>query len=242
MLPYYDFDSSAIDDFEAKVVRQVFANYIYENIDDIILGKFVDMFDSNRQDIDELLSLCTILADKLEMKFLKDSIEETMDTIRNYQTAGLKLSNLFPLADRYTGEISTVSVCPHIDSLNHIILTCPNESKFIHDEIRDIELAIIENGKAHIGLYKREIYISFEKSVENKCLQFVDMFAGNIRTYFEKLIYNEDISNIPDIFQETVALHTNVVAPFSEQCKIFPSNIELEAMNFYYEDLKNYTS
>ncbi len=238
VLPYYDSD---ISDTDAIVVRQVFANYIYENIDDIILGKFVEMFDSNRQDIDELLSLCSILINKLEMKLVRDYIEETMDTIRNYQAMGLKLSNLFPLADRYKGGISTVSVCPHIDSLNHIILTFPSESKIIHDEISDIDLALIENVKAHMYLYKRKIHISFEKSVENKCLQFIDMFAGNVRMYFEKLICNEDISDIPDIFKEIVSLNTNVVAPFSEQCKIFPSNKELTAMKFYYEDLKNHT-
>lgn len=236
VVPYYTYNQADVD--MAKVIKQISTNYIYENINDSLLGEFVEMFDSNRQDIDELILLCTKLLDKLEMDFIKDSIKETMDIIKNYSKAGLKKSNLFPLADKYKGGISTVAICPHINSLNNIIHSCLDETIFIHDEISDMELAIMDNIDLHKNLFGREIHMSFEKSVKNKCLQFIDIFAGYIRIYVEKLICGEDISEIPDIFKKTVAMNTNIVAPFSEQIKILPNNLIIADMYLHYKDLK----
>jgi len=83
----------------------------------------------------------------MRLETLKLNIEETIDTINRYEAAGLKKDNLFPLADRYKGGISTVSICPHVDSFNNIVLSYPKETIFVHDEISDMELALSENTK-----------------------------------------------------------------------------------------------
>jgi len=233
IIPYYD---SPINDEKGKFVRQIFANYIYEHIDDALLGKIVEIFDSNRKDIDELLKVCTELKNMMRLETLKLNIEETIDTINRYEAAGLKKDNLFPLADRYKGGISTVSICPHVDSFNNIVLSYPKETIFVHDEISDMELALSENTKGFLKLYNRNIQIKFDKSSRNQILQISDIFAGNIRLYIDSILNDKCISHVPEIFVKTVYDSTNFVAPYNEQCKVFPRNKDLQILKYYYDD------
>ncbi|MEQ2423827.1 DUF3800 domain-containing protein [Enterocloster hominis (ex Hitch et al. 2024)] len=233
ILPYYDLPP---DDIRATIIKPLFANYLYLHLDDETLGKFVEFFDSNRKNVRELSTMCGMLFGMIKHSQVKKSISDTMETIRKYKKMGIQLNNLFPLEDRYRGGKSTVSVCPHIDSFNNIVMYYPNEKNFIHDEIKDIDNALKENIKTICELYKREMNLDFDKSVNNACLQIADFFAGNIRVYIEKVFAHEESNDTPELFKKIVECNTNFVAPYHEQCAILSQNDGLKALMDWYND------
>lgn len=229
--PYYDYPKDQYYNEEHKKVNQIFANYIYHNISDKLLGEFCEMFDSSRKDINELINMCKKLKNELRLETINEFIELTIDSITKYEKRGRKLDNLFPLEDKYKGNISTVSICPHVDSFNDILFLYKSEKKFIHDEISDIENALIKYARE---VFKKEII--FEKSKENEILQLADIIAGNVRLYIDCVLNNKgNIKETPKMFSDIVAGSTNFVAPYSEQCKLFPQNIELKRDKYYYD-------
>lgn len=44
------------------------------------------------------------------------------------------------------------------------------------------------------------------------------------------------MSHVPEIFVKTVYDSTNFVAPYNEQCKVFPRNKDLQMLKYYYDD------
>lgn len=230
--PYYDISPMA-----DKRKKTIFANIIYEKISNELLGKFVDMFDSNRQDVNELLSMCDELKRDINNMCITKSVEETQDTINNYQERGLRVSNLFPLVDKYKGNISTVAISPHVDCFNDIVNRFTDEKVIVHDEISDMEIAFEDNIKFFTKYHKRKINLQFDKSVENKCLQVADVFAGCLREYVEALLYRNEEYSIPDYVKKIINESTLFVSTYEEQVRLFPDNYELVATKDYYEEM-----
>lgn len=231
VVPYYDC-TDITDEREVKV-RRIFANYIYDNISDKLLGEIVEMFDSNRQDVNELIQMCQRLSEEFDYDAIRESIADTIYTLENYEKYHLKISNLFPLIDMYNGGRTAVSVCPHIDSLNHIMILNPNENHIIHDEISELSDAFGLN----VEKYFEDKEIEFRKSKCDFCLQFADLVAGFVREYVIKKVEKEDTSFIPPFFSRIVEVDTNVVASYDEQCELVPYNISLQEERFWYKDL-----
>lgn len=153
----------------------------------------------------------------------------------------MQIHNLFPLADKYRTGYSTVSVCPQIDCLNNLVYNrLPYENIFIHDEIKDIDIALQDNIENINKLSGRKIKLYFEKSVENKCIQIADFFAGMIRLYFEEKLLKKSNQLKCDIYQNILFNQINFVSSFNEQYIIFPQNIKLFQFKSEYEEWKKY--
>ena len=228
VVPYYSITDEARE--EAVACRKVFANYLFETLSDEFLGKAVEFFDSNTQDVLRLLEFCHQLAEqfqdnRISSKQIHQMICDTIDDIENYEKMHLKVHNLFPLADRYRTGYSTVVVCPQVDCLNNLVYNrLPDENIFIHDEIKDIDAALQDNIKSINGLSDRKVKLSFEKSVDNKCIQIADFFAGMVRLYFEEKLSEKSDQINCNILQDMLFNQINFVSSFKEQSIIFSGN------------------
>ncbi|EOU1943053.1 DUF3800 domain-containing protein [Clostridium perfringens] len=236
VLPYYDLPQEELVSNEHKLVLRFLASYIYENISDELLGKFVEFFDNNTKDKYKLIDLCKLLIQEINIEAIKEHINETIDSLENNDKYGLKKHNLFPLVDYYKGRASTISVCPQIDSFNNILNRIKNFDRLtiIHDKINDLEEAItdIVNNRISSGV------IQFKDSKQLDILQVTDFWCGNINDSIKEIL--EGKSNINSTIEEIIQTKVNFVSTLDEQSILFPQNIELEQYtNYYKEFIKN---
>ncbi|EGD45805.1 hypothetical protein Cpap_0172 [Ruminiclostridium papyrosolvens DSM 2782] len=230
IFPYYDFNEEQYYSYDSGVVRRSFANYIYDKISDNLFGDFVEMFDSDKKDLDKLKSLCCRLIDEADNTHIKEYVEETLDSINNYSERGLLLRHLFPLVDYYKSGNSAVAVCPHIDSFNNILSKTESISlsNVIHDKMNELSEALQQ------AAIQQNREIEFGDSKKNALLQLADFWAGTIREAVEKVLLNGETEN--KIINDIIQYDLNFVSSFSEQLKLFPNNYEVLNWKEWYED------
>ena len=225
VFPYYEIRESCKNG-RANFLKRCIANYIYESVSDELHGEFVTFFDSGQQNIPELQTLCTRLKEECKNDYIKKYIDETIDSFMNYDKLKLKLHNVFPLLDYYRGGISPFAVSPHISSFNNIIkrIMPIKDVKIIHDEISDLENALIKDLE-YFGVKEPLSILEFERSNEILGLQLSDLWGGYIREVIEQFFSAEE--EIPDTAWEILLTKADFVGPFSEQVKLFPYNLEM---------------
>ena len=235
IFPYYDIDEDVYNSYEANFLRRCFANYVYESVSDDLLGEYVSFFDSGQQDISKLQTLCEKLITECNNDTIKEYIDETIDSFTKHDKLGLSLHNVFPLLDYYKGGISPVAVCPHINSFNNILnrIKSIQDIEIIHDEISDLEMALRKDFENYFNNDSSDI-LKFKKSDEVFGLQLSDLWGGYIRETVQKFFSTED--SIPDSIVEILQTNVNLVAPFSEQAKLFPNNLEIAQWEESYKD------
>lgn len=232
VFPYYDMLPEDYNSYEAILLRKKFANYICESISDELLGKFVEFFDNNDQDIDELIQLCCKLIQEIDNEKIVDYINETIDSIRNYDKLPILKHKLFPLVDYYNGKCSAVAICPHVDSFNNILNRVRNLTHLtiIHDNIKDLEEAlkqtVKQRGSSNI--------MQFENSRKFNMLQLADFWCGNVNDYIQKILLGTNHTN--SVIEEIIQTRVNFVSTFVEQELLFPDNIELKQIGIWYKD------
>ncbi|QNU66518.1 DUF3800 domain-containing protein [Ruminiclostridium herbifermentans] len=231
IIPYYDFPEEQYYSYDAGVLRRSFANYIYDKISDNLFGDFVEMFDSDKKDLDKLKSLCCRLIDEADNTDIKEYVEDTLDSVNNYSELGLSLRHLFPLVDYYKSGESAVAVCPHIDSFNNILSRTESISlsNVIHDKINELSVALQQ------AAVQQNREIEFGDSKKDALLQLADFWAGTTREAVEKVLLNGETGN--NIIYDIIQHDLNFVSSFNEQVKLFPNNDMLLLWKNYYEDL-----
>ena len=224
VFPYYDIDLKDYSSESAILVRKYIANYIYEAISDKLMGNIVEFFDSNTQDVTELINICTELNKEISCGIIKKYIDETIDSINKHEQLGISKHNMFPLVDYYRGGFSTVAVCPHIDSFNNILnrLTNLNDLSIIHDKIMDLDSALLQTLKKG---YDKDVsnIMRFEDSKKFDMLQVSDFFCGIVKDSIQKILQGEKEEN--SIINEIIQTRVNFVSTFKEQGLIFPNDI-----------------
>ena len=231
VVPYYD----SPNNLEKVLIKRIFANYIYHTVSDNLLGYFVEFFDENSQEIDRMIELCTWLKKECQNnQQLCVSIDQTIDSIQNYEDLGLQLHNLFPLIDYYKDRTSCVAIVPHINSLDNILsrIFAKNIKLNVitHDVIRDLSEAITQT----INNRCSSIHLEFAKDEFSKPLQFSDVICGLVLSSISGII-GTGIRAKED-FEKIINTDVNFVSSFENQSTLFPNNIELALLNTMYED------
>lgn len=232
VFPYYDIPIEIYNSDAAILMRKNIANYIYESISNKLLGNFVEFFDNNTQDVTELVHLCNELHEEIESDEIKEFINETIDSINSYEKLGVLQHNVFPLVDYYKGKISTVAVCPHIDSFNNILnrLINLNDLSIIHDKIVDLDEALLQTLNER---YSEDVpnIMSFEDSKQFNMLQISDFFCGTVNNSIQNILQGKKEKN--PIINEIIQKRVNFVSTFTEQELVFPNNTSLQKSNFF---------
>lgn len=237
VFPYYDISAEYYYSEEANILRRYFANYIYKNVSDSLLGEYAELFDSGRQDISELENLCRKLIKECNNCDLTDYIEETIDSFTRYKELHLLKRHVFPLVDYYKGDISSVAVCPQIDCFNNLLTRANkiqplNEIDIIHDKISDLDDALTKNVEKFFS-DNLPHKMSFEDSKKVIGLQVADLFGGYIRYVIEEFLMQGQ--KIPSYAANILKFNTNFVGKFNEQTKLFPCNDEIKLWKLDYD-------
>ncbi len=231
VIPYYDSPNNP----EKVLIRKIFANYIYHTASDNLLGCFVEFFDGNSQEIDRMIELCTLLRTECQNnQQLCTNIDETIDSIQNYEDLGLQHHNLFPLIDYYKDKTSCVAVVPHINSLDNILSRAFAKNMELnvitHDVIRDLSEAITKTISNRCSL----IHLEFAKDEFSKPLQFSDVICGLVLSSISEII--DTGRRAKEDFEKIINNDVNFVSSFEYQSTLFPNNNELVWLNLMYED------
>ena len=216
ILPYYDSPMCV----ELTMCKRAVANELYHIVSDDLLCKITTFFDENTQDIQKLLSLCELL--RVECKnhqYLLSFIDETMDSILQYESLGLKKRNLFPLVDYYKGGGTSVAISPQINCLNNIITRVQKSGDciqtLVHDKISDLSEAIACTVKQR----DPTVEVTFEDSKTNSILQLADIICGLVLAQVKRILDGDD--NVENIFLNIIHRSVNFVSSASKQEKLF---------------------
>ncbi len=233
--PYYDVPPEYYFSDEGQLIKKNFANYICVSISDELLGEFVELFDNDTKDIKKMKLLCHKLIQNIKNDAVIQSIEETLDSIDNYEKLGLLQRHLFPLVDYYKGKCSSVAVCPHVDSFNNILSRVNGGDNLfiIHDKLADLGEALkqIVKERNTNNLIKK---IEFEDSRKNNILQLSDFWCGIINDVIQEILSGEKNKN--HIIDKILETKVNFVSTFEEQEILFPNNAELKMCSIWYHD------
>ena len=216
--------------------KQIFANYICDNISNALLDKFARFFDANSKDKAELINLCLLLAGECNKnKQIVDNISETIDSVTNYSELGLREKNLFPLADKYNSGMSSIAVEPQINSLNNILLQAKQNDlqieNIVHDNITTISKAIEKNAK----LIYQNTPITFFDSKNEPILQLTDVICGLVLSSVKKCVI--DGESVEREFYDIINGNVNFVSTFSNQARLFPKNSYIKKKERIYKKL-----
>lgn len=240
VFPYYDTPIEYHLSPKSVLVKRCFANYIYDFISDDLLGEYVNFFDCGSQNIQRLKELCLNLIEESKNEIIKKFITETIDSFMNFKNLGLLKHHVFPLLDYYKGGISSVAVCPHINSFNNIITQIGDLDNFvvIHDNISDLEEALKKDVNDLLNI-KRPEFLSFANSKDIEGLQLADFWCGYIRESVQQFLINGN--KVPPILSDLVNNNNvNFVGTFDEQAKLFPKDRCVVLFQELYKDfLKN---
>ena len=224
VVPYYRISKDLIR--EGIIIdKQCIANYIYEVLSDKLLGECVDFFDSGARDVSSLVLICRKLQEELKNEYIIENIEQTIIVLENHMIHGLLERNCLPLQDRYRGGISSVAVCPHVDSFNNIVNRAVRQGtdKVIHDNIKELEDALQYNVTDRLNI-KAPNFLEFKNSKEYPVIQIVDVWAGYIGNAIKKKLSDKSLSVYAT---NVIDADLNFVSSFNEQVKMFPYNLDI---------------
>lgn len=236
VFPYYDSDEEIYASEESKLIRKSFANYIYRNVDDLLLGKFVELFDSNMKSKEQLITLNSELCSIIRNEDVKKYIKETIDSIKKHEDLKLTINHIFPLVDYNKGGFSTVAVSPHIDSLNGILVRASkiqNTFQIIHDNQPELSEAFPKVIDEFNRLRETDVKFCFEDSKKSRFIQCADFISGNIRSEIESKLIRESYDKTESL-QRIIQNDTIFISTFEEQMRLFPYNNDLIKFNKWY--------
>lgn len=213
------------------------ATYVYYNLDDQILNKYIEVCNSDmRTDehfyYNEFQQFLSLLINSIKDIELKSKINEIKEYIIDYKKKNITINELFPIQD-HTNKNSIMSFLPNLDAFLSIITSTTNlylkhnDNLIIyHDEQKQFDKSfikwietIIDKGYNSAKINK----IEFKESKNNILLQTVDFITGNISQSFYRGIKNDHSRLARDIGRNLkFALEScNIVSTLSEQEAFF---------------------
>jgi hypothetical protein len=231
IFPYYD--TPDLRNPEKLMVSRMMANYVYTLVPDEVLNDFLSIVDSEERDINVLVNYCVKLKRYIKDDTLKEYINETMDSIKNYKRLGLNINNLFPIRDKLKSGETTIAVSPNIDSFNNIVSKClmiKPDIKVLHDKQMQFDSILskwVDDFKK-----KNKIEIEFVDSKKEALIQISDFISGYIR---------EMITDKNKMMQSTEALsllkdYINFVTTYSDALVLFGRDMTLlDEMYFFHK-------
>lgn len=222
-----------------KTFKLAIANIIYQNIPDDILLEFCNIVNSASKDNEVLLKYLLILKSNIQVRYLENHIEDTIDIVKNYKDYNLSISNLFPLVDHTNKNKKAVVISPNVDAFNNLLLRYQQLSEnivIIHDEQKQFSNALTKwslynDGELSFDFVKS---IDFIDSIKNRNLQVIDYLTGWVNEHFKASLYkNKTRGFIYRLIHE----NTNIVSNFQETKGVlngnYPWDIEKSYLEFY---------
>ncbi|WP_026478219.1 DUF3800 domain-containing protein [Alkaliphilus transvaalensis] len=222
-----DFDSEKLD-------RKVqFATLAYNNIDDDLLGEFVELckIDTEFELLrDHYIDFLVKLKNGVKEREIKERVD---NAIMSYRNKAIPLSRLIPIED-YTNKSKLMRLLPNIDSFNNAVASISTLKLKSSDKVNiyhDVQEQFGNSYEKWIeqmnGLGISNIKgIQFVKSEESIFIQVVDFLVGNLLKLYERLVNNNTVKKEDRLFGRSVQellYNTNVVSTKYIQEQFFSS-------------------
>lgn len=206
------------------------SNYIYNNLNDNILGEYIKICNKD-EDIVELNKFLVLLKNSLNDNDLKHRIGEVIRFISKNYNKNLTLKHIYPLKD-YNNKGSIMSFLPNLDAYNHITATINNLYLKKNDRVKiyhDNQVQFSKCIEKWTDINKMDKYnsiqgIEFLDSKDEILIQFIDYITGTIRKCFCDVMSGstkKENRELIKILKPLLQNNCNVVSTKSEQKKFF---------------------
>ncbi|WP_039238980.1 hypothetical protein, partial [Clostridium novyi] len=221
--PYYLQDTGFSEELRQKKIFA--ANYLFYNLNDNILNKFIDLCTQNLEENEvvshsNLLDFLQVLYNNIIDEHIKYQVKFLKDYICNYRKYGLSIRNIYPIQD-LTNKKSLMSFLPNIDAFLNIIANTTNlrmwkEDKLLifHDEQKQFSESLVKwvEEMKHKMLVRNIDKIAFVESKTNVLIQTIDFLTGTILSCLVKSINNPYIRSNREMLR--------ILKPMVENCNI----------------------
>lgn len=230
--PYYIYNMYKLRNNQFRTEIRETANYLYYELDDNILSRYVNLCnDKEKENIEDLLDFMNDLYSKISKKQIKEKVKKVIDYISQYEHENLNIHHLFPLKD-LNNRGKTMSFLPNLDAYNNIIasvarlsLSENNSIHIYHDIQKQFSDSIIKwtNTIKNEGDTKNIDSINFIESKDEILIQFIDYITGNFRICFNNIINGTTKKRDREFTKllKDILLQSNIVSTKNDQEKFF---------------------
>ena len=226
--PYYIYNIENKSKYRTEI-REC-ANYLYYELDDDILSKYVNLCnDKERENIEDLSDFMNDLYSKIRKNKIKEEVKEVINYIDKYEQKKLKIQNLFPLKDlNNRGKI--MSFLPNLDAYNNVIASISrlslskNDSIYIYHDVQKQFSNSITKWTDRIKTDTKNIdNIKFIESKDEILIQFIDYITGNFRICFNNIMNGTTKKRDREFIKllKDILLQSNIVSTKNNQEKFF---------------------
>lgn len=201
------------------------ADYIYNNVDDAILGEYINLCNGT-ENFKNINTFLINLEKNIKDCKIKKLIKEVIEYIYDYEDKNLSVTSLYPVKD-FNNKGTVTSFLPNLDAYNNIIASKAtllfkpyNNISIYHDkqdQFSDCITKWTEIMSSKFGLENIK-NIKFIDSKDEILIQFIDYITGNIRMCFNNIMNNSSKREDRELIK--------ILKPLLSKCNIVSTNYE----------------